>query len=112
MADFYLVSTELREPYEPRACRILRRLRSKIRDDLALVEVHPPFPRDVYGTTEEVRQLVLASRHKGTSLFPETQLPMAVYVCRLAEKDDPAGDTIASEDLAILDWGEVRQTSV
>jgi hypothetical protein len=35
-SDFRLVSTELREPYPPVACRILRRLRNEGRDDLAL----------------------------------------------------------------------------
>jgi hypothetical protein len=109
MQNFYLTSTELREPYEPRACRIVRRLRSELRDDLALVEVEPSLPRHVYDTNEDVRWLILASRHQGHSLFPVSEWPLAVYVCRLKGNDEPEGDTIASEDLAILDWGEVRQ---
>lgn len=109
MKDFYLVSTELREPYEPRTCRIIKRLRSDLRDDLALVEIEPPLPCDVYDTNEDVRWLILGARHQGTSLFPVTEWPLAVYVCRLKEKDKPESNTIASEDLTILDWGEVRR---
>lgn len=112
MADFYLVSTELREPYQPRACRVLRRLRSELRDDLALVEIEPPLPRHVYDTTEEVRWLIVASRHEGDSLFPVAAWPLRVYVCGLKGGGEPEGDEIASEDLTILDWGEARQSAV
>jgi len=112
MENFYLTSTELREPYKPRACRIVRRLRSELRDDLALVEIEPALPRHIYDTNEDVRWLILASRHQGRSLYPVSEWPLAVYVCRLKGKDEPEGDVIASEDLAILDWGEVRQTPV
>ena len=112
MQTFYLTSTELREPYEPRACRIVKRLRSELRDDLALVEIEPSLPRDVYDTNEDVRWVILASRHQGQSLFPVSEWPLAVYICRLKGKDEPEGEAIASKDLAILDWGEVRQTVV
>jgi hypothetical protein len=63
---FYLVSTELRGPYEPRACRVVRRLRSEVRDDLALVEIEPPLPRHTYATDEPLHRVVLAARHKGS----------------------------------------------
>ena len=68
MSEFYLISTELRQSYEPRCCHVIRRLRSELRDDLALVEIEPPLPRNVYDTSEDVRWLILASRHVGTSL--------------------------------------------
>lgn len=112
MQDFYLVSTELREPYEPRACRIVRRLRSELRDDLALVEIAPPLPRHVYDTSEDVQWLILAARHQGASLFPVSEWPLAVYICRPKGDAKPETETIASENLAILDWGEVRKTAV
>jgi len=108
MPDFYLSSTELREPFEPRTCRFVARLRSEVRDDLALVEVDPPLPRNVYDTSEDVRFLVLAARHQGCTLFPATEWPTAVYVCKLKGGDRPAGDAIESGDLTIVDWGEVR----
>jgi hypothetical protein len=110
MQDFYLVSTELREPYAPQACRVVRRLRSELRDDLALVELEPPLPRHVYDTNKEVQWLILASRLQGESLFPATKWPLQVYICRLKGKDKPGSDTIASVDIAIVDRGEVRRS--
>ena len=110
MYDYHLVSTELREPYEPRACRIVRRLRSELRDDLALVEIEPPLSRHVNGTDKDVRRLILVPRLQGTALFPVSEWPLAVYVCRLKGTEEIETDTVASDSLAILDWGEVRQS--
>jgi|SRR5215469_3175434 len=107
MPDFYLVSTELRDAYERRGCRLVRRLRSELRDDLALVEIDPPLPRHVYDTEEDVRWLVLGSRLENMSLFQLGGWPVPVYVCRLKVKGPPEGEAIASEDLTIIDWGEV-----
>lgn len=111
MTPFYLVSTELREPYTPRKCRVIGRLRSELRDDLALVEVDPPLPSAIYDTDADVCRLILGARHQGASIFPVTEWPLAVYICRLSEADGPVPDAIASEKLSILDWGEIRQTS-
>lgn len=105
----YLTSTELRDPYTPRECRVIRRLRSELRDDLALVELEPPLPANVYNTPEDLRQVILAARHEGTSLFPVTEWPLPVYICALRSKTPPEEDTINSADLTIFDWGEVRK---
>lgn len=109
MPDFFLVSTDLREPYEPRACYIVKRLRSELRDDLALVEIEPPLPRHIYETSDDIQWLILGSRHEGTSLFPVSEWPLAVYICRLKGHGKPETEAIASETLAILDWGEIRE---
>ena len=108
---FYIVSTELREPYEPRSCRIVKRLRSEIRDDLALVEIDPPLPRHIYDTREDVQWVILAARYQGTTLFPVSEWPLAVYICRWKGDEKPESDTLLSTDLSIVDWGEIRQAS-
>jgi hypothetical protein len=89
---------------------MVKRLRSELRDDLALVEIDPPLARHVYDTDEDVQWVILAARHQGTTLFPVTEWPLPVYICRL-KNGKPESDTLASVDLAILDWGEVRQVS-
>lgn len=110
MESFYLISTELREPYSPRKCRVVRRLRSELRDDLALIEVEPPLPSAVYETCEDVRRLILGARHQGTSIFPVTEWPLPVYICLLNDEvNGPRSDVIASEALSIVDWGEIRK---
>jgi len=109
MQDFYLVSTELREPYEPRACHIIKRLCSELRDDLALVEVSPPLPFYIYDSAEDLIRLIIAARHEGTSLFPVSEWPLAVYICCFKEQGNLDQGVIRSEDLTILDWGEIRR---
>jgi hypothetical protein len=111
METFFLVSTELREAYAPRTCRVLRRLRSELRDDIGLVEIDPPLPRSVYDTDREVRFLILATRLEGQTLFPVSKWPSYVYICLLKGKDMPDSDVIVSVDLRILDWGEIRNVS-
>ena len=53
---------------------------------------------------------MLGARHEGSSLFPVTEWPVAVYICRLRDVDEPTSDEIASENLAVLDWGEARES--
>lgn len=108
MADFYLVSTELRQSYKPRSCQIVKRVKSEIRDDLALVRITPPLPKDIYGTDADIYELVLGARYEGSSLFPISEWPTAVYICRCEIPLDQNDDTIGSEQLTILDWGEIR----
>jgi len=107
MADFYLSSTELREGYEPRACIVLKRLRSELRDDLALVSVEPPLPGSVYSSGGDLDQLVLASKHEGVSLFSHHGWPLSVYICTVKEGAAIQDDTLRSADLEIVDWGQV-----
>lgn len=107
--EFMLRSTELRKPYEPRRCRLVSRLRSELRDDLGLVEVIPPLPRDVYDSEDEIASLVLATRHEGTSLFAASEEPLAVYICRIKAGVVPHDNFIPSSALSILDWGDIRR---
>jgi hypothetical protein len=111
MADFYLITLELVPElvYSPRACRIVRRVRNTVRDDLALIELDPPIPAGVYSTSLELRDVVLAPGSQGLALFSITSWPAPVYICLLksqhAEIPDDVGD-----DLQIYDRGLVYRT--
>lgn len=108
MSDLFLTSTELRESYAPRTVKIVRRLATETRDDLALVHITPPLPKDVYGTEDDLTELILATRLQGDTLFPLSNLPVAVYVCRFVAPVDSDTEAIDSEKLSILDWGELH----
>lgn len=101
MADFYLVSRKLEaeKSYAPRACQILRWLHRKIQHELvaefALVSVHPPIPKEVYGTDDDLRELMLEAEAKGTSLHTLGKRPVYVSICDLAFKEDPIPDNVA-----------------
>ena len=107
MENFYLVTTELRVPYEPRKCHVIRRLCNEIRDDLALVKIIPPLKKEIYDTAGEISQVILAARHEEMSLFPITQLPLPVYICISRDPIDIETGFVPSDALIILDWGEV-----
>ncbi len=104
MNDFYLLSLELRAPYEPRACKVLKRLKSEIRDDYALVQIDPPLPSETYDTERSISELILVSRYEGKSLFPFTESPTHVYICRLKNNILNSSE-IDAEDIIIMDWG-------
>lgn len=108
MVDFYLISGELgpQEAYEPRACRIRRRLRNTVRGDIALVEVDPAIPTAAYKTDKPLSELLLASKWQGVSLFPVTMWPTPVYVGRLAHPAAPVPENI-DDAFVVLDWGLV-----
>ena len=105
--EFLLTDTERREPYEPRTCRVVRRLRNEIVDDLALVEIEPPLPRHIYDTDRDLDHLVLASRHQGRTIFPVSEWPLCVYICSLKDGRLPQGEKIDSNNLELLAWGEL-----
>jgi hypothetical protein len=112
MASLSLVSTELREPYEPRSCEIVRQLASELRDDLALVKISPSLPKETYDTANDINELILATRLEGQTLFPISELPVTVYICQSKVPIDLNSNTIDSEQLSILDWGELRQAPI
>lgn len=104
---FYLVSTELREPYEPRACYLLQRIGTELQDDLALVHIEPLLPADIYESPADMDCLILVARHEGTSLFAIRAWPVPVYICTSKDFRAPNRE-MKSQDLRILDRGEVR----
>lgn len=109
MQNFYLATTELRDPYKPRECRVIKRLRNEFRDDLAWVEIMPSLPRETYDTNEDISQLILSAKHQGMSLFPVTEWPLSVYICWFKGSVDLHSGFIPSDVLTILDWGEIRK---
>jgi hypothetical protein len=103
--DLYLVSTELRTSYEPIRCRIQRRLRNSVRDDLALVSLDQPIGREVYDTEVDLDEVILAVRLEGMSLFPMSECPVYVYICRI---ENEVSQGVISDKLTVLDWGAVH----
>lgn len=110
MTDFYLVSTELRDPYKSRECCIARRLSSEIYDGYALVQISPPLPKEIYDTPEDLAWVILAPKNQGDSLFPVSEWPLSVYICNTKA---PILDNkeFSSRQLTILDWGKILPVS-
>ena len=90
--DFYLASTEGYGLTPPRACYRIARLRGNRSDDYLVVRVEPPLIGQKYGLgATDIEIVVLATRHKGESLFPITHFPVSVHVARLLVEDPHLG---------------------
>jgi hypothetical protein len=108
--DFYLASTEGYGMEEPRRCWRMRRIATNKRDDLLLVRIDPPLLGQQYGLQgRDVEQVLVATRHKGGSLFPVTQWPVYVHVARPLV-DITGLDKIQSNQLESIAWAELYQT--
>ncbi len=109
MSDFYLVSTEIKYPYVPRACLVVKRVSSEVYDKMALVELSDPLPPEVYNTENALKYLILAPRFENSSLFPVSEWPLSVYICAYPELSSMIFEKIDSEKLKILDYGEIKK---
>ncbi len=81
---FYIASSEYPLPHVLYAVR-KRRMKSGKRKDFVLVDIDPPIPASAFtgkmpGVTDDVRQLILAARFAGISLFHIRDWPCYVHV--------------------------------
>ena len=81
---FYIAASEYPLPCVLCAMK-KRRLASGRRRDFMLAEIEPPIPASTFAgiapaVTNDVRQLILAARFEGTSLFPIQEWPCYVHV--------------------------------
>lgn len=105
-ADFYLTTAGEYEPLSaPRACRQRDRLGDELRDDYMLVDIDPPLSGQHFGLGgSDVTSLVLASRHRGQTLFPVSEWPGDVYVARIVDNEIPSADEFCVQLIA---WGAI-----
>lgn len=104
---FYLISTELRQVFEPRACIEKARLVGASRSDYVLVMVDPPLQSEIYGTDTDLEELILATRFKGDRLPPLSRMPVPVFICSIKDIENLKSQKLNDHDLIILDKGDV-----
>jgi hypothetical protein len=109
---FFLTSTEARPTLVPRKCWIVERLWSDERKDYFLrIRIQPPIAGRPIGLDQEVvDEVVIATRHKGTSLSPISELPIYVYVCYMINSQIQNTGQVSSKDLQIILIGEIYET--
>jgi hypothetical protein len=92
----------------PRACWIEGRLKDRLRDDLMLVKVDPPVIGQTYGLgDQDITHLVIATRHKGFTLFPITEWPAHVYICRILLDEVVSTKFVESNSVEMIGWGRL-----
>lgn len=109
---FFLTSSEARPTLIPRKCWTVERLWSEERKDYFLrIHIEPSIDGRVIGIDkDEVDEVVIATRHKGTSLNPISELPITVFVCYLFNDQMRNTGQISSKDLKLILIGEIYRT--
>jgi hypothetical protein len=106
--DFYLTSSE---GYNLNNivinCFKRKRLYGKLPDGYMLCDINPSILGQSYGLgNQDINQIVIASRHKGFSLFPISEWPCYVHVARLLNNLE-ATMYLQDSDIQLIAWGEL-----
>jgi len=109
--DFYLASNESNTLRICRKCYIIKRFHALHRDDYLLIRVSPPLEIQVGGAlTNQVEELIIATRHQGETLFPITKWPIAVYVLRSLVEIHQKRDVLKDDELGFIGWAEISNS--
>lgn len=109
--DFYLASTEGYDLEEPRKCWKVRRLSTSDRDDLLLIRIDPPLIGQKYGLGGcDIDCVIVATRHKGYTLFPITEWPVYVHVARLLVDLPENRSELQATEFESIAWAELYKT--
>lgn len=105
--DFFLCAKgEHDDLSDPCACWRCKRLRDNIRDDYLVVDIEPPIIGQRYGPGDkDITQIILATRHEGVTLFPITEWPAHVYVCRILDDAILSQDVFEEHQVEMITWG-------
>jgi hypothetical protein len=89
--------------------KLIQRLTSDIRDDMALLLLDEPLYPNDYPTHIERNHLLIATRWQGETLFPISRWNMSVYVCNPTVERIAGTSVIDSNSIQISDWAEICQ---
>jgi len=105
----YLASNEVIPNLGPRKCKIMQKLWSEERHDYFLrMQIEPPITgRTFQIEQDEIDEVVVATRHVGTSLYPISNFPIVVYVCYIVNDVIRSTGNVSAKDLKILLVGEM-----
>lgn len=108
MPDFYIASNESFTLRAPRKCYRIKRFPADHRDDYLLIRVSPPLEDQQNGSPDNpIDEIIIATRHKGESLFPINKWPVAVYVLRSLIENPKGRDKLNNDELTLIGWAEI-----
>lgn len=109
--DFFLYSNDYDNLHDTvRNCFKRKHLYGGHVDGYMLCDIDPPLIGQPYGLgSKDITQIIIAARHKDTSLFPITEPIVYVYVMRPLVSGIESKDTIEQSDVDLIAWGEIYQ---
>ena len=109
--DFILASSEGYNLESPRKCWKIKQLKTPTRNDLLLIRIDPPLIGQKYGIGEsDIEYLIVATRHKGSSLFHITEWPVYVHVARLLVDLPIDKIDLQKTDYETIAWAELYRS--
>jgi len=95
----------------PRACWMKARLRDDARDDHMLIQIEPPVIGQTYGLGgQNIVDLIISTRHQGSSLFPITEWPSYIYIARMLDGTIAKTLFFTKDQIEIIAWGMLFRT--
>jgi hypothetical protein len=111
--DFFMTSSEDDNLKRTRKCYRVKRIRANRRDDYLLIQVSPPFMDSKSGdSSDQINFLIIASRHKGVSLFSIREWPVSVYVLRALIDNPERRDNLKDSELELIGWAEIYSSQL
>lgn len=109
--DFYLTSSEGYNLEEIRACCKIKRLLGNHPDGYMLCDIDPPIMGQPYGLGgQDIHKIIVASRHRGYSIFSINEWPAYVHVARLTNDEVTDKFMIAENDIESIGWAEIYES--
>jgi hypothetical protein len=111
--DFYLISSEGYGINQPISCWKRKRLYGAHPDGYMLCDINPPLVGQHYGMgAGNVKQIVLASRHQGYSLFPIKEWPAYVHIALPNFNVFKDQAQVKESDIKLIAWGELCHSKI
>lgn len=109
--DFYLASSEGYGLETPRRCWRIKRISTDSRDDLLLLKIDPPLIGQEYGLgSHDIEFILVATRYKGSSLFPINEWPIYVHVIRSLIDNIEHRNKLSNGEFESIGWAEIYKT--
>lgn len=109
--DFYMTSADLTGEWARlRSCWIEKRVEGPHHSQYAVVRIDPPGRPKHQATA--VDRILVSPRYEGTTLFPRSDDPLAVYVYTADRPEALDRPSISSDDVRIEAWCELYSNRV
>lgn len=110
MPKYYLSSLDSYALEAVRACSFIAFTHFDTGKLCVVAELDPPIAGQPFGLTNDVGQVILASRHEGDDLADIKEFPCFVHVAALKSGNIEDHDIVSAADLQNLAWGELYRT--